>query len=139
LSGRLTYISKLKQQAILVTTGRQQKEVICIVEQYTRQLRKDLEATRRELEDQLAAVDVRSRQAGSGGTGVHSSTIKPPKFDGVTSWAVFHRQFEAAAIQNSWAANGKADHLLSVLQRKAADILHKVAAEAKYEDIIGAL
>jgi len=118
---------------------RQQKEVTSIMEQQTRHLREGIEATRRELEAQLAAVDVRSRRAGGGGQGAHSTTVKPPKFDGATFWAVFHRQFEAAAVQNNWTSNEKAAHLLSVLQGKAADILHTVPAEAKYEDIVGAL
>jgi len=52
---------------------------------------------------------------------------------------VFHRQFEAAAVQNNWTSNEKAAHLSSVLQGKAADILHTVPAEAKYEDVVGAL
>ena len=100
---------------------RQQKEVTSIMEQQTRHLREGIEATRRELEAQLAAVDVRSRRAGGGGQGAHSTTVKPQKFDGSTSWAVFHRQFEAAAVQNNWTSNEKAAHLLSVLQGKAAD------------------
>jgi len=78
---------------------RQQKEVTFIMEKQTRNLREGIETTRRELEAQLAEVDVRSRCAGGGGPGTHSTTVKPPKFDGATSWAVFHRQFEAAAVE----------------------------------------
>jgi hypothetical protein len=52
---------------------------------------------------------------------------------------VFHRQYEAAAVQNKWTLNQKAAHLLSVLQGKAADILHTVPAEAMFEDIVRAL
>jgi hypothetical protein len=39
-------------------------------------------------------------------------------------------QFEATAVQNKWMLNEKAAHLLSVLQSKAADILHPVPIEA---------
>jgi len=109
------------------------------MEQQTRHLQEGIEGTQRELEAQLAAVDVRSRRAGGGGPGAHSNTVKPPKFDGATSWAVFHQQSEAVAVQNNWSSNEKAAHLLGVLQGKVADILHTVLAEAKYEDIIGAL
>ena len=52
---------------------------------------------------------------------------------------MFHRQFETAAFQNNWTSNEKAAHFVSVIQGKAADILHTVPAEAKYEDIFGAL
>jgi hypothetical protein len=65
--------------------------------------------------------------------------FKPPNFNGVISWAVFHRQFEAAAFQNIWTANKKTAHFLSALQGKTADILHTVAVEAMYENIVGAL
>jgi hypothetical protein len=65
--------------------------------------------------------------------------VKPPKFDGSKSWAVFHRQFEAAAIHNDWTPRDNAAYLLSVLQGQAADILHSAPAEASYEDIVGAL
>jgi hypothetical protein len=52
---------------------------------------------------------------------------------------VFHRQFEEAAVQNNWTSNEKAAHLVSVLQGKAADILHTVLADEKYEDNFGAV
>jgi len=63
----------------------QQKEVTAIVEQQTWHLREDIEATRRELEARLAAVDARAGRAGGGGPGANSTTVKPPKFDGATS------------------------------------------------------
>ena len=109
------------------------------MEQQTRHLREDIEATRRELEARLAAVDARAGCAGGSGPGVKSSTVKPPKFVGASSWAVFHRQYEAAAVQNNWTQSERAAHLLGVLHGKAADILHTVPAEATYEAIVGAL
>jgi hypothetical protein len=118
---------------------RQQKEVASLVEQQAWHLREDIEATRSELEARLAAVDVRSSCASGGSPGAKSNTEKPPKFDGATSCAVFHRQFEAAALQNNWTSKERAAHLLSVLQGKAADILHTVPAEVTYKDIVGAL
>jgi TolA-binding protein len=80
---------------------RQQKQVTSIVEQQIRHLREGIEATRRKLEVQLAAVDAQSRCVGGGSPGANSTTVKPPKFDGATSWAMFHRQFEAVAVQNN--------------------------------------
>jgi hypothetical protein len=65
--------------------------VTYLVEQQTRHLREDIEATRSELEARLAALDARSSRASGGSPGAKSTTVKPPKFDGATSWAEFHR------------------------------------------------
>jgi hypothetical protein len=62
-----------------------------MVEQQTQNLQQDIEATRRELEAKLAAVETRTRGAGDSGPGANTSTVKPLKFDGTTSWAVFYR------------------------------------------------
>jgi len=91
---------------------------------------------REEFEVQLAAAEARSRRAGGGGPGASTITVKPPKFDGATSWAVFHRQFEAVAVQKNWIPSEKAAHILIVLHAKAAEILHTVPVEATYEDIV---
>jgi hypothetical protein len=111
-------------------------------ERATRNLREDLsrniEATR-DLETQLEALQVQTRRAGGNSAGTNADKIKHPKFDGSTSWVVFQRQFDAAAIHNDWTPREKAAHLLSVLQCQAAHILHSVPAEASYEDIVGSL
>jgi uncharacterized protein YoxC len=101
--------------------------------------RRELEATQRDLETHLAALEVRTRLAGAGNAGANADKVKPPMFDRSTSWVVFHRQFEVAAIHNDWTPREKAAHLLSVLQGQTADVLHSVSAEAPYEDIVGAL
>ena len=82
-------------------------------------------------------MDARAGRAEGGGPGANSTMVKPPKFDGAKSWAVFHRQFEAAAIQNVWSQSERAAHLLSVLHGKATDILHTMRTEATYETIMG--
>jgi hypothetical protein len=133
------------------------EDVSPLVEQQTRNLREDLsrnieatrqdveatrrnlEATQRDLGVQLAALQDRTRRAGGSSAGTNADKVKPPKFDGSTSWVVFQRQFEAAAVHNVWTPGEKAAHLLSVLQGQAAQILHSVPAEASYEDIVGAL
>ena len=84
-------------------------------------------------------MEARSRRAGGGSPGASTITVNPPKFEGATSWAVFHRQFEAAAVQNNCMPSEKAAHILSVLHGKEADILHTVPAEATYEDIVESL
>jgi hypothetical protein len=79
--------------------------------------------------------EARTRRAGGSSAGANAEKVKPPKFDGSTSWAVFHRQFDAAAAHNDWTPREKAAHL----QGQAADVLHSVPAGAPYEDIVGAL
>ena len=66
----------------------------------------------------------------------NATTVIPRKFDSVTQWAVFHRQVEAAEVQNNWTPNKKIVWVL--YKSKAADILHTVPAEAKYEDFVEA-
>jgi hypothetical protein len=84
-------------------------------------------------------LQVQTRRAGAGSAGTNADKVKPPTFDGSTSWAVFHRQFDAAAIHNDWTPGEKNSYLLSVLQGQAADVLHSVPAGPSYEDIVGAL
>ena len=73
-----------------------------------------------------------------GGPGANITTVKLPKFDGATSWAVFHQLFETAEFQNNLTQNEKTAHHFSVLQGQAADILHAVPSEATLEDMVGA-
>jgi hypothetical protein len=84
-------------------------------------------------------VEARTRRADGCDLWANNTTEKPPKIDGATSWAVYHLQFEAAAVQNNWTPNEKAAHLLSVLQGEAAGSVHTVPAEATCEGIVGAL
>jgi hypothetical protein len=128
------------EERVTCNVDTQLKNVSSKVEQQTRNLREDLsrnieatrqdveatrrelEATQRDLETQLAALEARTRRAGGGSAGANADKVKPPTFDGSTSWVVFHRQFEAAAIHNDWTPREKAAHL-SVLQGQAADLL----------------
>jgi hypothetical protein len=77
-----------------------------MVEQQSRNLReelsKNIEATRQDFETQLAALESRTGRAGGGSAGANADKVKPPKFDGSTSWVVFHCQFEAEANHNDW-------------------------------------
>jgi TolA-binding protein len=59
---------------------KQQKDVNSMVEQQTRNLREDIEATQA-LEAKLAAVETRTRHAGGSSPGANTSTLKPPKSD----------------------------------------------------------
>jgi hypothetical protein len=112
-------------------------------ERVTRNLREDIsrniESTRQDFETQLATFEARTKRAGGGSAGTNADKVKPPKFDGSTSWVLFHRQFDATATHKDWKPRKKVAHLLSILQGRAADVLHSVTSEASYEDIVGAL
>lgn len=101
----------------------QEKNFNYMVEQQIRNLWEDIEATRREFEAQLAAVETQTRYAGGSGPGANTSTVKSLKFDSTISWALFHQQFEVMAVQNNWQPNEKVALLTSVLQAQAADII----------------
>ena len=95
-----------------------------------------MEATRPELEAHLIAVEAGNRRAGGDGPRDNITTVKLPKFNGATNWAVFRRQFETAVVQNNLTQNEKSTHLFSVLQGQCAKILHTVLAMATCEDIV---
>jgi hypothetical protein len=65
--------------------------------------------------------------------------VKPSKLDESVFWAVFRRQFEAAANHSTRTYREKAAHMLVVLQEQTADHLHSVPSGAAYEDIVRAL
>jgi hypothetical protein len=92
-----------------------------------------------EFQTHLATIETRTRCKGSSNAGTSAVVVKPPKFDGSSSWAGFHRQIKAVDYHNGWAGLEKAKNLLSILQGQSTDILHSVPAGAIYEDIVGAL
>ncbi len=55
-----------------------------------------------------------------------SMKIKPPTFDGSTSWTVYIRQFEAAANINGWNDQEKATALIVALRGPALDLLQSI-------------
>jgi hypothetical protein len=57
----------------------------------------DLEATSREFETHLPAVEARKTLRGSAISGTSTDMIKPQTFNGSTSWAILHREFEAVS------------------------------------------
>ncbi|KAJ8968446.1 hypothetical protein NQ317_004878 [Molorchus minor] len=53
----------------------------------------------------------------------HSSKIKPPTYDGKTSWQTYIKQFDAAANVNNWSESEKATALIVSLRGDALEIL----------------
>jgi chromosome segregation ATPase len=83
--------------------------------EFEKRVTRNIEATRQDFETRLAALEARRRRVVGSSAGVNADKVKPPKFDGSTSWVVFHCQFDAAATHNDWTPREKAAHLLSVL------------------------
>ncbi|KAJ8949438.1 hypothetical protein NQ318_007539, partial [Aromia moschata] len=55
--------------------------------------------------------------------------MKPPQFDGKSSWVNYLRQFEAAAKANGWSLADKATTLTLALRGDATDILQTLSLE----------
>ncbi|KAJ8946839.1 hypothetical protein NQ318_006749 [Aromia moschata] len=55
--------------------------------------------------------------------------MKPPQFDGKSSWVNYRRQFEAAARANGWSLAEKATALTLALRGDATDILQTLSLE----------
>ncbi|KAJ8945875.1 hypothetical protein NQ318_002715 [Aromia moschata] len=55
--------------------------------------------------------------------------MKPPQFDGKSSWVNYLRQFEAAARANGWSLTEKATALTLALRGDATDILQTLSLE----------
>ncbi|XP_061389850.1 scaffold attachment factor B1-like [Musca vetustissima] len=65
--------------------------------------------------------------------------IKPPVFDGSTSFNVFKLQFETVASRNSWNDSDKAVALLLALKGSAADVIQSIPILAAFTGNISAV
>jgi hypothetical protein len=86
--------------------------------------RSQIEATKREPQARVEAVEARSQLGRV--EGVFASAVQPPIFNGNTSWAVFRRQFETEAEHNCWTRQEKSTYLITSLQGLATDMLHGI-------------
>ncbi|KAJ8960146.1 hypothetical protein NQ318_003866 [Aromia moschata] len=67
--------------------------------------------------------------------------LKPPTYDGQSSWSMYRRQFEAAARANGWTSQEMATSLVISLRGQALEILQSIPEEQQndYDRIVGAL
>ncbi|KAJ8932554.1 hypothetical protein NQ318_004708 [Aromia moschata] len=67
--------------------------------------------------------------------------LKPPTYDGQSSWSMYRRQFEAAARANGWTPQEMATSLVISLRGQALEILQSIPEEQQndYDRIVGAL
>ncbi len=94
---------------------------------------KEMEA----MKEQLHKVQVlRINSQPSDGIG----KMKPPIFDGLVSWSVYKRQFEAAARINNWTRDEeKATALVLALRGKASELLQTIPDQRDYGAIVKAI
>ncbi|KAK7873648.1 hypothetical protein R5R35_009334 [Gryllus longicercus] len=64
--------------------------------------------------------------------------VKPPTFDGTSSWPNYLKQFKAAATANGWSGTDCATALIVSLRGNAVDILETIPIEeqANFEHIV---
>ncbi|KAJ8944636.1 hypothetical protein NQ318_004723 [Aromia moschata] len=67
--------------------------------------------------------------------------LKPPTYDGQSSWSMYRRQFEAAAKANGWTSQEMATSLVISLRGQTLEILQSIPEEQQndYGRIVGAL
>ncbi|KAJ8940395.1 hypothetical protein NQ318_009826 [Aromia moschata] len=67
--------------------------------------------------------------------------LKPPTYEGQSSWSMYRRQFEAAAKANGWTSQEMATSLVISLRGQALEILQSIPEEQQndYDRIVGAL
>ncbi|KAJ8946222.1 hypothetical protein NQ318_013033, partial [Aromia moschata] len=67
--------------------------------------------------------------------------LKPPTYDGESSWSMYRRQFEAAAKANGWTPQEMATSLVISLRGQALETLQSIPEEQQndYDRIVGAL
>ncbi|KAJ8935252.1 hypothetical protein NQ318_016109 [Aromia moschata] len=67
--------------------------------------------------------------------------LKPPTYDGQSSWSMYRRQFEAAPKANGWTPQEMATSLVISLRGQALEILQNIPEEQQndYDRIVGAL
>jgi hypothetical protein len=95
-----------------------------------------IEATRLEFQTQLKGVEAGTERRR--GTGTGAGAANPPKFD-VTSSALFRRQFETVAEHNCWTRQEISTYLITALQGRATDVLHRVPKGATYDETLKSL
>uniref|UniRef100_T1I4L2 Retrotransposon gag domain-containing protein n=1 Tax=Rhodnius prolixus TaxID=13249 RepID=T1I4L2_RHOPR len=142
---------KMKEELtrdITTQISRMQEEMkneIGKVQEEVNQVQKEMRDGKAEMEKKIDEVEqyVR-RRLESAGTGhpenegprpVHGAgpRIKPPAYDGTSSWANYVLQFNAAASANSWTERDKVTSLIVSLRGEALDILQSIP-EAHRQD-----
>src|SRR3978361_445919 len=102
------------------------------------QIQRKTDEVREELEDQIQRFRERVEQLEGDPGRSHlehmpvqtvGHSIKPPTYDGSTSWGMYKRQFEAAALSNRWSDEEKAIARVIVVRGPAIELLQTIPEE----------
>ncbi|KAJ8954861.1 hypothetical protein NQ318_023425 [Aromia moschata] len=154
LSGRIDGVEQQIDQ-VGIKVNRIEKVVEENKEEIERKLERKLEDTRRQVQKEimekingLEPQLLRTSIADSGDCSTspatplqHSSLIhtersvhkmiKPPMYDGQSSWSMYRRQFEAAAKANGWTPQEMATSLVISFRGQALEILQSIMKSSK--------
>jgi hypothetical protein len=102
------------------------------VDEKVGEIKKDVEGIKENFEGKVKEMEAKFKGLKTGLSGKLETglvKLKPPPFDGTTSWSMYKKQFEAAAGANNWDDEGKAVALTLALRGQALQILQTLPVE----------
>jgi hypothetical protein len=102
------------------------------VEEKVGEIKKDVERIKENFEGKVKEMEAKFKGLKTGLSGKLETglvKLKPPPFDGTTSWFMDKKQFEAAAGANNWDDEGKAVALTLALRGQVLQILQTLPVE----------
>ncbi|KAJ3663072.1 hypothetical protein Zmor_007381 [Zophobas morio] len=112
-------------KAMQTTLLNSRSEILQVVRNEVDEVRNEMENKIKELEERLQTA----RPTIATPAEFSPVRVQPPIFDGQTSWTTYKKQFEAAALSNSWNDQQKATALVVALRGAALEILQTLSEE----------
>ncbi|KAJ3664328.1 hypothetical protein Zmor_008509 [Zophobas morio] len=112
-------------KAMQTTLLNSRSEILQVVRNEVDEVRNEMENKIKELEERLQTP----RPTIATPAEFSPVRVQPPIFDGQTSWTTYKKQFEAAALSNSWNDQQKATALVVALRGAALEILQTLSEE----------
>ncbi|KAJ8973683.1 hypothetical protein NQ317_011803 [Molorchus minor] len=132
---RFEYMEKVVEETVEEFKNEVDKEIT--------DMKKDFEVLKVDVKKEIDILKRKCESQKSGTINVeegyhHSSKIKPPTYDGKTSWQTYMKQFDAAANVNNWSESEKATALIVSLRGDALEILQTLNEDQhkNYEDLV---
>ncbi|KAJ8973844.1 hypothetical protein NQ317_016398 [Molorchus minor] len=132
---RFEYMEKVVEETVEEFKNEVDKEIT--------DMKKDFEVLKVDVKKEIDILKRKCESQKSGTINVeegyhHSSKIKPPTYDGKTSWQTYMKQFDAAANVNNWSESEKATALIVSLRGDALEILQTLNEDQhkNYEELV---